>query len=216
MFYRASGASYQDGFAEASMRFLLTAVLLAAASFLIAASKPPDRLSHCPPEGDFKSLPAGIDLYSANRVWCWMKQQVNAPLGLPPPPVLVGPLRSDRYSAFIFPTPGAPDDQFSIEIASDTVQYEDPLFVVWALAHELAHSLFTLRPYGFSEQTIYPATVSSTHHCDPEFRRIAMGAADVLWDIYHSSQQRARMLSLDKEQFGRECSYQLNLTKASR
>lgn len=198
------------------MRFLLAAVLFPALVFATAASKPPDQLSHyCPVNGDFESLPAGIDLYSANRVWCWLKQQVNAPMGLPPPPVLVGPLRSDRYSAFIFPTPATPNDVFSIEIASHTVQYEDPLFVVWALAHELAHSLFTLRPYGFSEQSIYPATVSSTHHCDPEFQRIAMGAADVLWDIYHSSHQRARMLSLEKERFGRECSYQLNLTNSA-
>lgn len=33
------------------------------------------------------------------------------------------------------------------------MQYEDPLFVLWALGHELAHALFTLRPYGFEEQT---------------------------------------------------------------
>jgi hypothetical protein len=145
-----------------------------------------------------------------------MKQQLKAPLELSPPPVLVGSLRSNRYSAFVFPMPEAPDDLFSIEIASDTVQYDNPLFVVWALAHELAHSLFTLRPYCFSEQTIYPRTLQSMHHCDSEFRRISIGAANVLWDIYHSSQQRARMLSLDKERYGRECSYLLNLTRFSR
>ena len=144
-----------------------------------------------------------------------MKQQVNAPLGLPPPPVFVGALRSNKYSVFVFPTSEAPDDLFSIEIAWETVQYEDPLFVVWALGHELAHSLFTLRPFGFNEQITYPAALPSMQHCDPEFRRITIGAAHVLWDIYHSSDQRSKMLSLDKERYGRECSFQLNLTKLS-
>lgn len=196
------------------MRFLLTTLLVAAAfSATTALSEPSRHMSRCPVDGDFESLPAGIDSYSANRVWCWMKQQVNAPLELPPPPVVVGPLRSNKYSAFVFPTLEAPDDPFSIEIASDVVQYEHPLFVVWALAHELAHSLFILRPYGFSKQTTYPATLPTVHHCNPDFRRVTLGAANVLWDIYHSSQQRARMLSLDKERYGRECSYLLNLTQ---
>lgn len=144
-----------------------------------------------------------------------MKQQVDAPLGLPPPPVFVGALPWNKYSVFMFPTSEAPDDLFSIEIAWETVQYEDPLFVVWALGHELAHSLFTLRPFGFKEQITYPAALPSMQHCDPEFRRITIAAADVLWDIYHSSDQRSKMLSLDKERYGRECSYLLNLTKLS-
>jgi len=112
-----------------------------------------------------------------------MKQQVDAPLDLPPPPALVGPLRSNKYSAFVFPTPETADDPFSIEISSDTVQYENSLFVVWALAHEVAHSLFTLRPHGFAAQTTYQAIRPGMHHCDAEFCTIAIGAADVLWDI---------------------------------
>jgi len=93
------------------------------------------------------------------------------------------------------------------------VQYEDPLFVVWALGHELAHSLFTLRPYGFQKQIAYPAALPSMQHCDPEFRRITIAAADVLWDIYHSSDQRSKMLAFDKERYGRECSYLSNLSQ---
>ena len=158
-------------------------------------------------------LPAGMDVDSANRVWCWMKHQVHAPLGLPPPPVFVGPLQLNKYSVFMFPTPEAPDDVFSIEIALDTVQYEDPLFVLWALGHELAHGLFTLRPFGFQQQTFYPAALPSLQHCDPEFRRVTRGVANLLWDIYHSSDQRARMLSQDKDSDGRECAYLSNQSR---
>jgi hypothetical protein len=81
------------------------------------AAAPSAHISPCLPEGDFQMLPAGMDVDSANRVLCWMKHQVHAPLGLPPPPVFVGPLQLNKYSVFMFPTPEAPDDVFSIEIA---------------------------------------------------------------------------------------------------
>jgi hypothetical protein len=193
------------------MRF--AAILLLAVAFIATTVKAESsrRASPCPTAGDFATLPAGIDLYTANRVWCWMKQQVDAPLALPPPPVFVGALPSNKYSVFVFPTREAPDAAFSIEISLDTVQYEDPLFVVWALGHELAHSLFTLRPFGFEKQTMYPTALPSMQHCDPEFRQITVAAADVLWDIYHSSDQRSKMLALDSERYGRECAYLSNL-----
>ena len=201
-------------FSRRRFGFYLNKCLLAVAFFATtAAAEPSGRVSPCPTEGDFQTLPAGIDVDSANRVWCWMKQQVHAPLGLPPPPVFVGALPSNKYSVFVFPTPEAPDDPFSVEIASDTVQYEDPLFVLWALGHELAHGLFTLRSFGFKGQTTYPAAFPSMQHCDPEFQRVTRGAADVLWDIYHSSDQRARMLSLDKDSDGRQCAYLSNLSR---
>ena len=166
--------------------------------------------SACPYEGDFRTLPAGIDEDSANRIWCWMKQEVHAPLDLPPPPVLVGPLPWNKYSVFVFPTSNAPDDVFSIEIGSDTLEYEDPLFVLWALGHELAHVLFTLRPFGFKKQASYPSALPFTQHCDPEFGRITRGTADVIWNIFHSSQQRSRMLALERERYGRECAFLAN------
>lgn len=164
----------------------------------------------CPAAGDFQQLPAGLDLESANRVWCWMKQEVRAPLDLAPPPVLVGPLPLTKFSVFVFPTPEAPGNEFSIEIATTTMRHEDPLFVLWALAHELAHSLFTLRPFGFEPQTSYPATLPNVQHCDPAFQRVTSGAADVLWDIYHSSDQRLRMVSQEKDIRGRECAFTSN------
>jgi len=185
---------------------LALALSVSAAAEANAAGWP----SPCPYEGDFRTLPAGIDKDSANRIWCWMKQEVNAPLDLPPPPVLVGPLPWNKYSVFVFPTPNAPDDVFSIEIGSDTLQYEDPLFVLWALGHELAHALFTLRPFGFKKQASYPSALPFTQHCDPEFGRVTRGAADVIWNIFHSSQQRSRMLALEKERYGRECAFLAN------
>jgi len=155
------------------MRRLFTSFLLATLSFIATAvADPSERASSCPHEGNFKTLPAGIDLESANRLWCWMKREVNAPLELPPPPVFVGPLRRDKYSVFMFPTQAIPDDVFSIEIATNTMRYEDPLFVLWALGHELAHALFTLRPFGFEEQATYPVALPSMQHCDPEFRKM--------------------------------------------
>lgn len=176
------------------INMLLTFALCATAT----AGDSSRRVSPCPVEGDFQALPSGIDLDSANRVWCWMKQQVHAPLGLALPPVFVGALPSTKYSVFVFPTPEIPDDLLSIEIASTTMRYEDPLFVLWALGHKLAHSLFTLRPFGFETQDTYPASLPNVQHCDPEFQRVTKGAADVLWGIYHSSHQRLRMVSLEK------------------
>lgn len=187
--------------------FLLVALSLLTTTAEAASA---DRPSSCPSEGDFTTLPAGIDLESANRIWCWMKQEVGAPLDLSPPPVLVGPLPWNKYSVFVFPTQKAPDDVFSIEIGSDTVEYEDPLFVLWALGHELAHVLFTLRPFGFKEQASYPLTLPFMQHCDPEFRRITKGTADVIWNIFHSSQQRSRMLAFSRERYGRECAFLAN------
>lgn len=190
----------------------LTEIVLLAALTVLATNEAgsADRSSPCPDAGNFRTLPAGIDLESANRIWCWMKQEVNAPLDLPPPPVLVGPLPWNKYSVFMFPTQKAPDDVFSIEIGSDTVEYEDPLFVLWALGHELAHALFTLRPFDFEEQTSYPLALPFIQHCDPEYRRITKGTADVIWNIFHSSQQRSRMLALSRERYGRECSFLAN------
>jgi len=191
------------------MTMLLTFALCATATAVDSSR----RVSPCPVDGDFQALPSGIDVDSANRLWCRMKQQVHAPLGLAPPPVFVGALPSNKYSAFVFPTPEAPDDLLSIEIASTTMQYEDSLFVLWALGHELAHSLFTLRPFGFEAQDTYPASLPNVQHCDPEFQRVTKGAADVLWDIYHSSDQRLKMLSLEKDTHGRECAYSSNLNR---
>lgn len=164
----------------------------------------------CPLAGDFPALPSGLDIESANRVWCWMKKQVGAPLDLAPPPVLVGPLPLTKFSVFVFPTEAAPDEPFAIEIAANTMRYEDSLFVLWALAHELAHSLFTLQPFGFEPQETYPAMLPNVQHCDPAFQRVTTGAADVLWDIYHSSDQRLRMISQEKDIRGRECAYSSN------
>lgn len=190
---------------------LATTMLLAFALGTPAlAEDSPKRASPCPLEGDFQTLPSGLDVDSANRVWCWMKQQVHAPLDLAPPPVLVGALPLTKFSVFVFPTPKTPDAPFSIEIAANTVRYEDPLFVLWALAHELAHSLFTLRPFGFEPQSTYSASLPNVQHCDPEFQRMTNGAADVLWDIYHSSDQRLRMVSQEKDIRGRECAYLSN------
>ncbi|MFN2164112.1 MAG: hypothetical protein ACK2UN_18740 [Candidatus Promineifilaceae bacterium] len=189
-----------------------TEILLAAALSLSTAAEADSarRSSPCPDEGAFTTLPAGIDRDSANRIWCWMKQEVNAPLDLAPPPVFVGPLPRNRYSVFVFPTPSAPNDVFSIEIGSNTMRYEDPLFVLWALGHELAHAVFTLRPFGFERQASYPMALPFTQHCDPEFGRVTKGAADVIWNIFHSSQQRSRMQALDREQYGRECAFLAN------
>ncbi len=196
------------------MRRFPSILLLAGAFFAtMAAAEPSRRVSFCPAEGDFKTLPAGIDVDVANRLWCWMKQQVGAPVALPPPPVFVGALGSNKYSVFVFPTPEAPDVPVSIEIASDTVQYEDPIFVLWALGHELAHGLFTLRKFGFKEQTSYPATLPHVQHCDPEFQRVTRGAADVLWDIWHSSNLRSKMHKIDGDIHGRECAYASNLSR---
>ncbi len=132
------------------MRRLCTIIVFAALSLSLSlslswgmatAADGPARATPCPLKGDFKTLPAGIDLESANRLWCWMKHEVDAPLDLPPPPVFVGPLRSDTYSVFMFPTPRAPGNVLSIEISTSMMRYEDPLFVLWALRHELAHAL---------------------------------------------------------------------------
>ena len=126
------------------MKFFGT-TLVSALVFVVTAvaAAPSAHMSPCPPEGDFQMLPAGMDVDSANRVWCWMKHQVHAPQGLPPPPVLVGPLQLNKYSVFMFPTPEAPGNVFSIEIALDTVQYEDPssYFGPWVM--NWAHALFT-------------------------------------------------------------------------
>ena len=212
--YLLSSGEARAGTNEQIMRRFATIPLLAGAFFAtMAAAQPSGRVSPCPAEGDFQTLPAGIDVDSANRVWCWMKQQVHAPLALPPPPVFVGALRSNKYSVFVFPTLAAPDDPFSVEIASDTVQYEDPLFVLWALGHELAHGLFTLRPFGFKEQSTYPVAFPHIQHCDPEFQRVTRGAADVLWDIWHSSDQTSKMLTIDNDIHGRECAYASNLSR---
>lgn len=175
-----------------------------------AAAEGATRSSPCPHEGNFKTLPAGIDVESANRIWCWMKREVNAPLDLSPPPVFVGPLPWNKYSVFVFPTSRAPYAALSIEIGSDTVQHEDPLFVLWALGHELAHALFTLRPFGFEEQASYPLALPFNQHCDPEFRRVTRGVADEIWNIFHSNQQRSRTLAFDRERYGRECAFLAN------
>jgi len=176
----------------------------------VPTAKSTERALPCSHEGRFHQLPEGLDVDSANRIWCWMKRELGAPLALSPPPVFVGPLGSNNYSVFVFPTAQTPDNAFSIEIGSNTMRYEDPLFVLWALGHELAHVLFTLRPYGFVEQMTYPRISAFTQHCDPEFRRITRGAADVIWNIFHSSQQRSRMFALDRERYGRECAFLSN------
>lgn len=193
------------------MTRLVTLALLAALTFPSTVTADVSmRAPACPLEGNFKVLPSGIDRESADRLWCWMKHEVRAPLDLSPPPVFVGPLRRDKYSVFIFPTRQAPENMLSIEIAASLMRYEDPLFVLWALGHELTHALFTLRPFRYQEQSAYPMAFPSMQHCDPEFRRVTRGAADLIWSIYHSSRQRSRMLALDAERFGRECAFLSN------
>lgn len=188
-------------------RLLTLALLIILAFPASVRADVSERAAPCPAEGDFKTLPVGIDLESANRLWCWMKREVKAPLDLAPPPVFVGPLRPDKYSVFVFPTRYSPDNVLSIELATTMMRYDDSLFVLWALGHELAHALFTLRPFGFKEQAIYPAVLPSHHHCDPEFRHVTWGAADLIWSIFHSSQQRSRMLAHDRERYVRECGF---------
>jgi len=113
----------------------------------------------------------------------------------------------------MFPTQDAPGDVLSIEIATSVMRYEDPLFVLWALGHELAHALFTLRPYDFEAQVAYPVALPWRQHCAPEFRRITKGAADVIWNIFHSSRQRSRMFAHDRERYGRECAFLSNAAR---
>lgn len=199
------------------MRFVIAIPMLLAAVFAAEAiAAPSGQKTPCPAEGSFTTLPTGIDLDGANRVWCWLKQQVGAPLELPPPRVFVGNLPSNKYSVFVFPTVEAPDSPFSIEIAWNTLKYDDHIFVLWALGHELAHSLFTLRSFDFKMQTMYPAELPQIHHCDPEFRRMTREVTQVLWDIWHSSDQTSRILKIDNDINGRQCAFGLNSEKAKK
>jgi len=61
----------------------------------------------------------------------------------------------------------------------------------WALGHEMTHYAFLLRENGWQEKPWYENRLK--HHCDHEFMTITQNIAELLWEIYESSEDRLHM-----------------------
>lgn len=133
-----------------------------------------------------------IDYQLVNLMWDYIKKETGAPADLPPPKFVLDwhvPIIA-RMGTFT-PTEELPDLDFSIHVAPRTIDMWDPLMVLFGMGHEMAHYAFILKENDWKTKKIY--TVNWKHHCNPKFKLITRGLAQLLWNVYHSDDNRAKM-----------------------
>jgi hypothetical protein len=134
-----------------------------------------------------------IDYDVINRVWHYLKKRTNAPIDLPPPPIVLD-WQVPKYArmGFQYPTKEFPNNLLQISIAPRTIDLESRDMVTWGLLHELTHYIFVLRENNWdTTRKVY--TVTLKHHCNKEFMMITRELADRIWDVYHADTDKSKM-----------------------
>lgn len=140
-----------------------------------------------------ENTPPPIDLEIMNRVWQYVKAQTGAPDDVVNPRILLDwevPIIARMGTQY--PTPEFPDNALQISVAPRTIDMLPPEMIQFGLGHEEVHYLFILKEndWDAGRRTFI---VKRRHHCDPEFKAITRGIADLLWSVWHSDKLRAQM-----------------------
>jgi hypothetical protein len=137
--------------------------------------------------------PPTIDRGDVDRVWEYLKTEVGAPDDFPLPPfVLDWKMPSRAKMGFVAPTKEYPDERLRIGITPGVMVLDAYGMVLWGIGHELGHYVLLMRDNNYDLGLPY-FFVGPPDHCDPEFKTLTRGVANVIWGIYHDETERSKM-----------------------
>lgn len=163
------------------MKFLITGLLLIFSTFAYAGTVAP--IVNTPPYLDYQII---------DQMWEYIKKETGAPSDIPPPKLILDwhvPITA-RMGTYA-PIAGGDADELAIHIAPRTIDMWDSLMVLYGIGHEMTHYALILKENGWKIQPVY--TVTWKHHCNPKFKEINRGLGTLLWNIYHSSDNLAKV-----------------------
>jgi hypothetical protein len=133
-----------------------------------------------------------LDAQTVARMWHFIKSKTDAPADLAIPPIVVDEsLPKNVRLMFEYPSQHAPEAAMRIRLnPRNMVAWNNGMWH-WALGHEMTHYAFLLRENGWQQKVWYENRLK--HHCDYEFMTITQNIAELLWEIYESSEDRLHM-----------------------
>jgi hypothetical protein len=139
-----------------------------------------------------KSTDGMLEAQTVSRMWNFIKSKTQAPADLAIPPIVMDEsLPKNVRLMFEYPSQYAPKTEMRIRLNPQSMVAWNNGMWHWALGHEMAHYAFLLRENGWQEKTWYENRLK--HHCDHEFMTITQNIAELLWEIYESSEDRLHM-----------------------
>lgn len=133
-----------------------------------------------------------LDAQTVARMWNFIKSKTDAPEELAIPPIVVDEsLPKNVRLMFEYPSQQTPDAAMRIRLnPRNMVAWNNGMWH-WAVGHEMTHYVFLLRENGWQQKAWYENRLK--HHCDYEFMTITQNIAELLWEIYESSEDRLHM-----------------------
>ena len=130
-----------------------------------------------------------------NMIWEYVKQQTGADPDFPAPEMWAWnqPLPRNAIMAFSYPTKEQ-SGSLGVFIPTTTInsmaknEYER---FMWSIGHEFTHYTMFLRKNNWQFKSQFPK--NKDQHCDPEFKRITIGIADLLYEKYRSESAKRVM-----------------------
>ncbi len=133
-----------------------------------------------------------LEAQTVSRMWGFIKSKTQAPEDLAIPPIVMDEsLPNNVRLVFEYPSQYAPKTVMRIRLNPQSMVAWNKGMWHWALGHEMTHYAFLLRENGWQEKTWYENRLK--HHCDHEFMTITQNIAELLWEIYESSEDRLHM-----------------------
>ena len=133
-----------------------------------------------------------LEPQTVSRMWSFIKDKTQAPADLPIPPIVVDEsLPKNVRLMFEYPSQLTPETEMRIKLNPRNLMAWNNGMWHWAVGHEMTHYAFLLRENGWHEKTWYDNQLK--HHCDYEFMTITQNLAELLWEIYESSEDRLHM-----------------------
>jgi hypothetical protein len=133
-----------------------------------------------------------LEAQTVSRMWNFIKSKTQAPADLAIPPIVIDEtLPKNVRLMFEYPSQQAPQTEMRIRLNPQSMVAWNNGMWHWALGHEMTHYAFLLRENGWQEKTWYENRLK--HHCDYEFMTITQNIAELLWEIYESSEDRLHM-----------------------